>query len=329
MDQGTSQLVGGFAASCGVLLMVAGASKVYRAARGFDGDTAIRRALRVPRPRWRRVEQAAGVLEVVTGLVVCAGASPLPGHAAAAAVGGGVMAGLGAAFCTLLGYARARRVTGGCGCIEWRPSAVAKAAPVSWREIARSAVLLTAGVAGTWLGRGTGGFRPAWFGAGLVAGGVVMAGLSLRQMPRTPVCRRPLWLPGRATLRALTGHGVFVAMAEAAGPFGPDVRYRRNACVEEFWFTPVLERSEVPAGEDAPGPARAVVFQARYAAPGRTLAVQASVRDGRDAAGEMPGRPRARGLNLAAGPRLPTLTRGLSSYWAGAGSEESNEVLGR
>jgi hypothetical protein len=290
IDHGTSQLAGGFAASCGVLLMVAGASKVYRAARGFDGDTAIRRALRITRPRWRRVERVAGVLEVVTGLAVCAGAAPLPGHAAAAAVGGGVMAGLGAAFCALLGYARAKRVTGGCGCIEWRPSAVAKAQPVSWREIARSAVLLAAGVAVLWSGPGDGGFRPAWSGVGLAAGGVVVGALSLRRLPRTPVCRRPLWLPARATLRALTGHGVFAAMAEAAGPFGPEVRYRRNACVEEFWFTPKPEGREGPADEAAPGSAGAVVFQARYAAPGGTLAVQASVRDGRDMTVEMPGR---------------------------------------
>jgi hypothetical protein len=290
IDHGASQLAGGFAASCGVLLMVAGVSKVYRAARGFDGDTAIRRALRMSRPRWRRVEQAAGVLEVATGVAVCAGASPLPGHAAAAAVGGGVMAGLGAAFCVLLGYARAKRLTGGCGCIEWRPSAVAKAQPVSWREIARSAVLLAAGVAAAVLHSGAGGFRPAWFGAGLLAGGVVMTGLSLSRLPRTPICRRPLWLPARATLRALAGHGVFAAMADAAGPFGPEVRYRRNACVEEFWFTPGPDGREVPAGEAGPGPARAVVFQAQYAAPGGTLAVQASLREGRDVTAEMPGR---------------------------------------
>jgi hypothetical protein len=33
-----------------------------------------------------------------------------------------------------------------------------------------------------------------------------------------------------------------------------------------------------------------VVFQARYTAPGGTLAVQASVREGRDMTAEMPGR---------------------------------------
>jgi hypothetical protein len=84
-------------------------------------------------------------------------------------------------------------------------------------------------------------------------------------------------------------------MADAAGPFGPEVRYRRNACVEEFWFTPVPGRGEVPAGEVGPARARAVVFQARYAAPGGTLAVQASVREGRDMAAEMPGRVLAHG----------------------------------
>jgi hypothetical protein len=33
-----------------------------------------------------------------------------------------------------------------------------------------------------------------------------------------------------------------------------------------------------------------VVFQAQYAAPGGTLAVQASLREGRDVTAEMPGR---------------------------------------
>ena len=227
IDHGTSQLAGGFAASCGVLLMLAGVSKEYRAARGFDGDTAIRRALRIPRPRWRRVERVAGGLEVATGVAVCAGASPLPGHAAAAAVGGGVMAGLGAAFCVLLGYARAKRLTGGCGCIEWRPSAVAKAQPVSWREIARSAVLLAAGVAAAVLHPGAGGFRPAWFGAGLLAGrrrhdrAEPEPPAAHARLPPPALAPGPRHAAGTGRARGIRGHGRRGRAVRAGGEIPP------------------------------------------------------------------------------------------------------------
>lgn len=263
-------LASGLVLSCGVLLAVAGASKVYRGARGIDGDTAIRRALRIPRRRWRRVELGVGILEGAVGVTVCTAAYPR--------VGGVAMAALGALFCALLGYVRVKRVPGGCGCIEWRPSAF-RAAPVSWREIGRSALLTGAGVTGTLLPRDQAGpWARSWFYAGILAGGAVLVLLSLRTAPRTPVCRRALWLPARATLRALAGHGVFEAMAASAGPFGPEVRYRRTGCTEEFWFT------------QAPGTGGArVVFQASYAAGG-ALAVQALLRDGPSAADEAPPR---------------------------------------
>jgi len=244
----------GCIASCGALLVVAGVSKLYRAARAATGDTAVRRVLRVPLRRWRRAEPAIGGLECAVGVTVWA--DPLAGGAA--------MAVLGAAFCALLGYARVKRVPGGCGCVEWRRPARPAAQRVSWPEIARSATLLGAGLAAAVLRPGgTGPVDRAWFGAGLLAGGAVLTLLSLR---RTPVCHRPVWRPARSTLRALTGHAVFAAMAGAAGPLGPVTRHRRAGCTEEFWFA-------------VRGQARAVVFRVRHTSPDGTLAVQASLRD--------------------------------------------------
>jgi Protein of unknown function (DUF4232) len=268
ISSGASLFLAGCVASCGGLLVVAGASKLYRAARQVPGDSAVRRVLGVTKRRWRRAEPAIGGVECAVGAVVCAGVYP--------ALGGAAMTALGVAFCVLLGYARVKRVPGGCGCIEWRPAPRRAGEAVSWREIARGGLLAGAGVAGAVLRRGpAGAFGRPWFWAGVLAGGALLILLGQRALPRTPVCRRPLWFPARATLRALAGHGVFAAMAESAGPFGPVARHRRAGCHEEFWFTPL----DGLAGD------RAVVFQVRHAGPGGELAVQASVRDGRAAAG--------------------------------------------
>jgi hypothetical protein len=273
---GASLWLAGCVASGGVLLVVAGASKLYRAARRVPDDSAVRRALGVTRRRWRRAEPAIGLLEGAVGAIVCAGVYP--------ALGGAAMAGLGAGFCVLLGYARVQRAPGGCGCIEWRAAPVPAAGTVTWPEIARGALVAVAGVAVAVFLRGqAGAFGRLWFWAGIAAGGAVLILLSTRALPRTPVCRRPVWFPARVTLRALAGHGVFAAMAESAGPFGPVVRYRRAGCSQEFWFTPLLS----PAAER--DRARAVVFQVRHLAPGEDLAVQASVRDV-PAAGDWPDR---------------------------------------
>jgi hypothetical protein len=254
--------IAGCVASCGALLAVAGASKVYRGVRGIAGDTAIRRALQIPQRPWRAVELAGGGAECAVGVVVCAGVLPLAGGAA--------MAALGAVFCALLGYARIRRVPGGCGCIEWRAPAPAAAQAVSWREIARSAVVLGAGVAGAAAAEGgAGAYGRAWFDAGLLVGGAVLVLLSVRTPWRTPVCRRPLWRPARSALRALTGHGVYLAMAASAGPLGPVARHRRTGCADEFWFTPA----------DGAADGNAVVFLVRHASRDGALAVRASVRD--------------------------------------------------
>jgi hypothetical protein len=281
IGSGVSLLAAGCVASCGVLLAVAGASKLYRAARRMPDDSAVRRALGVTRRRWRRAEPAIGILECAVGVIVCAGVYPT--------LGGAAMAVLGAGFCVLLGYARLRRVPGGCGCIEWRAVPVPAAGTVTWREIVRGALVAVAGVAGALFLRGeAGAFGRPWFWAGLLVGGALLILLSTRTLPRTPVCRRPLWFPARATLRALAGNAVFEAVAESAGPFGPVVRYRRAGCGEEFWFTPLPGPAAGP-GQAGRGLQRAVVFQARYAAPGGGLAVQASVRDA-PAPGDWPAR---------------------------------------
>jgi hypothetical protein len=277
-------LAGGSAA-CGALLVLAGTSKVYRGARalgGLNDDSAIRRALRIPRRRWRRVEFGVGVLECVVGVIVCAGVRPV--------LGGAAVATLGAAFCVVLGYARARRVPGGCGCITWRVAGRRAAERASWLEIARSAVLLGVGVTGAvllpggaavavLLPGGAAAASQAWFAGGLLSAAAVLTLLSLSLALRTPVCHRPFWRPSRATLRALTAHPVFAAMTASAGPFGPVARHHRRGCTEEFWF---------------PAASRAVVFRVRYAAGDGTLAVQASL--------ESPG------------PLPATITHDLSSY---------------
>ena len=297
IGSGASLFLAGWVASCGGLLVVAGASKLYRAARQVPSLSAVRRALGMTKRRWRRVEAAAGGLECAVGRGRVRRGYP--------AAGGAAMAALGAGFCALLGYARAKGVPGGCGCIQWR-AAQRPAETVSWRELARDAVLAVAGVASVVFLRGeAGAFGRPWFWAGAAAGGAVLAGLSMRALPRTPVCGRPWWFPARAGLRALAGHGVFAAVAQAAGPFGPVVRYRRAGCAGEFWFIPL----------DGPGQDRAVVFRVRHAGYGGALAVQASVQD-TPAAGEAPARIiSARSTPLApARMRLtPTTTHGLSS----------------
>jgi uncharacterized membrane protein HdeD (DUF308 family) len=256
---GSAGLLAGCSASCAALLVVAGTSKIYRGARGAGGDTAVRRALRVPLRRWRRAEPAIGVLECAAGAAV--GIYPVAGAVA--------MAVLGAAFCALLGYVRVKRVPGGCGCVEWRTPTAQR---VSWPEIVRSAMLFGVGLAAAVLRPGeAAAVSRAWFGAGLLAGGAALTLLSLRGPLRTPVCHRPIWRPARATLRALTGHAVFTAMADAAGPFGIVTRYRRTGCTEEFWFAAAQPASDVP------GDARAVVFRVRHTSPGGPLAVQASL----------------------------------------------------
>ena len=263
INQVTSPIVAGWVVSCGAVLVVAGASKLYRGARDLDGSTAIRRVLRMPRRRWRRAELAAGGLECATGMLVCSGAYP--------ALGGAGMAALASVFCVLLGYMRVKRVRGGCGCIRWRPAPETAPEAVTWRAMARSGMLFGAGIAHAIVPADvTGASGRAWFAAGILAGGTVLALLSVSMPMLTPVCRRPLWRRMRTTLNTLAGHEIFAAMAASAGPFEPVAWYRRTGCTDEFWFPPA-------AGQGS----QAVVFRVSHTAPGGRLAVHASRLDGR------------------------------------------------
>ena len=134
-----ASIIWGYAVSCGAVLVVAGASKLYRGMRDLDDMTAIRRALRMPRRQWRLTGLAAGGVECVTGVLVCSGAYPV--------LGGAGMAGLGAVFCVLLAYVLVKQIPGGCGCIRWRTAPETAAEAVTWRAMARSGMLLGAGIA--------------------------------------------------------------------------------------------------------------------------------------------------------------------------------------
>jgi hypothetical protein len=269
-DQATSSIATGCVVSCGVVLFVAGASKLYRGAREVDGATAMRRALRMSRRRWRRGELTVGAAELAVGVLVCSGTSPM--------LGGAGLASFGAVFCVLLGYVRVKRIPGDCGCIRWRPAPETAPEPATWRPIVRSGMLLCAGIVAVILPADP-ARAPylAWFGGGLLAGGTVLVLLSMRMPVRTPVCRRPLRRM-RATLRVLAGHEMFAAMTASAGPFGPVARYRRTGCTDEFWFSA------------AAGQGQAVVFRVSHEVPSGRLAVHVSLRDGRTPGSTWPAR---------------------------------------
>ena len=256
-------VISGCVVSCGAVLVVAGASKLYRGTRNLDDMTAIRRALRMPRRQWRLFGLAAGGVECVTGALVCSGAYPV--------LGGASMAALGAVFCVLLAYVLVKQIPGGCGCIRWRTALDTAAEAVTWRAVARSGMLFGLGIAYIIVSAdATGAHRWDWFGGGAVVSGAVLMLLSMHVPVRTPVCRRPLWRQTRSTLHVLASHEMFAAMAASAGPFEPVAQYRRAGCTDEFWFTAVN-------GQDR----QAVVFQVHQATPGAGLAVHTSLRDAR------------------------------------------------
>jgi hypothetical protein len=284
INQVLEPVISGCAISCGAFLVVTGASKLYRGTRALEEVTAIRRALRMPRRQWRLLGLAAGGVECVTGLLVCSGTYPV--------LGGVGLAGLGAVFCVLLAYVLAKKIPGGCGCIRWRTAPETAAEAVTWRAVVRGGTLLGAGIAYVLAAADAANApRGDWFGAGVVAGGAVLVLLSVRTPVRTPVCRRPLWHQTRATLRALTSHEMFAALAASAGPFEPLARYRRTGCTDEFGFA-------AAAGQNCD----AVVFQVHQAAPGARLAVHASLRDTRTPGTTWPTRP----ITVADGQRRET-----------------------
>ena len=263
INQVMESVISGCAISCGAVLVVAGASKLHRSIRTPEDMTAIRRALRMPRRQWRLLGLAAGGVECLTGLLVCSGAYPV--------LGGAGLAVLGVVFCVLLAYVLVKQIPGGCGCIRWRTAPETAAEAVTWRAMARGGTLLGAGIA-YMLAAADAAHAPrgGWFGGGVVASGTVLLLLSVHTPVRTPVCRRPLWHQTRTTLRALTSHQMFEAMAASAGPFEPVARYRRTGCTDEFWFTAVTGSGS-----------QAVVFQVHQAVPGARLAVHTSLRDTR------------------------------------------------
>ena len=224
---------------CGLLLALAGAGKARQASRGIESATAIRRALRVPRRRWRAAELATAAAECATAAAILIWP----------AAGGAAMAALGIVFCALLGYVKAAGVPGGCGCLGWRPRY--RADTIGIRAIARAAALAVVGtacaVALTWTANpgaaGGGAVSDDPFGIdGLFWGGLLGMAVILTLLsapaPRTPRCGRPLWRPVRGRLRALAGHDLFAAMAADAGPFGVEAGHRRAGCDDEFWFWP-------------------------------------------------------------------------------------------
>jgi len=272
INQVIGSVISGCAVSCGAVLVVAGASKLYRGVRGLEDVTAIRRALRMPRREWRLLALAAGGVECLTGVLACSGAYPV--------LGGAALAALGATFCALLAYVLVKQVPGGCGCIRWRTAPATAAETLTWRATARSGLLLGTGVAYLAVSAGTAAApRQLWFAGGVAAGGTALALLSLPAPVRTPVCRRPLWRQTRTTLRALAGHETFAAMAASAGPFQPVARHRRTGCTDEFWFTALTGQG-----------GQAVVFRVHQAAAGARLAVHASLRDARTPGTSWPAR---------------------------------------
>ena len=272
INQVIGSVISGCAVSCGAVVAVAGASKLYRGIRGLDDMTAIRRALRMSRRQWRLFGLTAGGTECVVGAVVCSGAYPV--------LSGASLAALGAVFCALLAYVLVKQVPGGCGCIRWRTATGSDAEATTWRAVARSGILLGAGVAYTVVSAGAAPApRHFWFGAGFAAGIVALTLLSLPGPVGTPVCRRPVWRMTRTTLRTLASHEMFAAMADSAGPFGPVAWYRRTGCTDEFWFTALTGQGS-----------QAVVFRVHRMAPGARLAVHTSLRDPRTPGTSWPAR---------------------------------------
>jgi hypothetical protein len=195
-------------------------------------------------------------------------------------LGGVSLAALGAVFSALLGYVLVMQVPGDCGCIRWSAAAETSAETLTWRAMARSGMLLGVGIAYTVVSVGAANApRQYWFGAGVVAGVIVLVLLSMPGPLGTPVCRRPLWRTTHTTVRALASHEVFAAMADSAGPFEPVARYRRTGCTDEFWFTALAGQSS-----------QAVVFLVHRTAPGARLAVHASLRDSRTPGTSRPAR---------------------------------------
>jgi hypothetical protein len=246
--------------SVGALLVIAGAAKVYAALHGAQPESAIRHAFRIEPHRWRIVQLATGLAEVVTALVVCGRIFP--------AAGGAAMTGLGVTFAGSLIYARQAGAPGGCGCISWKHGATS--GPIKLREIARAGWIVIAGVlslAMRWPVPAP--FREAWFYAGTAAGCLMLVLLSVDAVPSVVRCGWRRRLVTRGTLAALIRHPVFKAMAKSAGPFTSDFGYHAAGCTEEYWF------ARSPGAMSA----RQVTSFSVTHLPGGVLAVHARLQD--------------------------------------------------
>ena len=299
INQVIASTIAGCAVSCGAVLVVAGAGKLYRGLRGLEDMTAVRRAVPMPRRQWRLFGLAVGSAEAVTGVVVCSGAYPV--------LAGASLAALGAAFCAVLAYLLVKQVPGHCGCISWRTATATSADSLTWRPVARAGMLLGVGVAYLVISADAASVpRQYWFGGGVAAGAAVLVLLSvpgpaLLSVPRPArflACRGPLRRRTRTTLRALAGHETFAAMASSAGPFGPVAWHRRSGCTDEFWFTS-------PAGHSG----QAVVFRVYRATPGARPAVHGSLQNPGPPGTSWPSRAITIGDALIAAPRPPRPAR--------------------
>ncbi len=265
----------------------------------------------MPRHRWRHLTWAAGGAECAAGVLVCSRAYP--------AVGGASMAVLAAVFCALLGYVLIKRIPGGCGCIRWGATAEA-ADSVTWRSVARAALLFAAGAADALVrADAAAASQRGWFMAGVVLGGIALVGLSVRMPARTPFCRRPLLRPTQAMLGALARYETFAAMAASAGPFSPVVRHRRTGCTDEFWFTPADGQASQTSQAS-----QAVIFRVNHSVNSPLPAVHISLWDSRAASASWPDRTvtmsgRLAGIAQPSGPGRASAPRARASRPSGHG----------
>ena len=223
------------------------------------------------------------------------------------------MAVLGAGFCALLGYVLVQRVPGGCGCIRWGATAEA-ADSVTWRSVARGALLFAAGAADALVrADAAAASQRGWFMAGIITGGIALVGLSVRMPAHTPFCRRPLLRRTQAMLGALARYETFAAMAASAGPFSPVVRHRRTGCTDEFWFTPADGQAS-----------QAVIFRVNHSVNSPLPAVHISLWDSRAPAVSWPDRTvtlsgRLAGMVQPPGPGRASLPRARAGRPSGNG----------
>ena len=223
----------GCVASCGLLLIVAGAGKLYASASNRSGADAIRRALGIKQRTGRVIELALAVTELIVGVIAILGLFPV--------CDGAAMAVLGITFCALLGYVRLSRAPGGCGCLGIFRNQHA----VSMRTVTRAGLLICAGLAEI-ITRQNGidrWSRPS-FVLGIVSGSILLIALSDEFDLRTPVCHRPLLRAGAATMKALTQSSVFQAVATVAGPFTMPT-HQRIGCTDEYRFTSAKDADRV------------------------------------------------------------------------------------